>query len=103
MPGACLHPVRAPPWDSALPPQGPETFGHLVGSGGAASKAGLLLFLPLHAHWQLSSQQQTQAGGRVDGVGGRYGNALWVAVKVQHKKAGECLSSVLGRRETQAQ
>lgn len=30
----------APPWDSALPPQGPETLGHLVGSGGAASKAG---------------------------------------------------------------
>lgn len=36
----------------------------------------LLLFLPLHAHWQLSSQQQTQAGGRVDGVGGRYDNVL---------------------------
>lgn len=36
----------------------------------------LLLFLPLHAHWQLSSQQQTQAGGRVDGVGGRNDNVL---------------------------
>lgn len=57
----------SPGLSSSTPrPRAPQAPG---GEWRSGQQGWLLLFLPLHAHWQLSSQQQTQAGGQVDGVG----------------------------------
>lgn len=66
----CLYPIWDPPWDSALPPQGPETLGHLV----EERPARLAPALPAPPRSLAAVFTATNTGGW---AGGRGGGQVW--------------------------